>query len=133
MLWKAAQALWTSPVGVKTVHFWGPVFNWGFVLAALSDMGKSPDMISGKMTAVLAVYSMLFMRFSYMVQPRNYLLLSCHFCNECAQLYQGFRKFRYDMSLKDQPQGAIQDLQEEDRAMLAAEVAESAQAADASK
>jgi hypothetical protein len=21
--------LWTSPIGMKTTHFWGPVANWG--------------------------------------------------------------------------------------------------------
>jgi hypothetical protein len=33
-------------------------------------------------------YSALFMRFSWMVRPRNYLLLACHATNECAQLTQ---------------------------------------------
>jgi len=27
------RALWNSPTGPKTTHFWGPVANWGFVLA----------------------------------------------------------------------------------------------------
>ncbi len=36
----------------------------------------------------LSVYSILFMRFAWMVQPRNYLLLACHASNETAQLYQ---------------------------------------------
>lgn len=26
-------ALWNSETGPKTTHFWGPVANWGFVLA----------------------------------------------------------------------------------------------------
>lgn len=38
--------------------------------------------------AVMCVYSMLFMRFAWMVQPRNYLLLACHATNESVQLYQ---------------------------------------------
>eukprot|EP00968_Pinguiococcus_pyrenoidosus_P004113 scaffold271_cov252-Pinguiococcus_pyrenoidosus.AAC.8 len=72
-------------------------------------MKKPADMISPKMTGVLCVYSLLFMRFAWMVQPsqmlanagtlsdfasqrsfqpRNYLLLACHASNEVAQLYQ---------------------------------------------
>ncbi|GMI40004.1 hypothetical protein TrCOL_g13882 [Triparma columacea] len=77
-----------SPTGPMTTHFWGPVANWGFVGAALMDMNKPRDMISPKMTGVMCVYSMLFMRFSWMVQPRNYLLFACHFSNEAAQIYQ---------------------------------------------
>ena len=31
-------------------HFWGPVANWGLPIAAISDMKKSPEIISGRMT-----------------------------------------------------------------------------------
>ncbi|TVU06069.1 hypothetical protein EJB05_49261, partial [Eragrostis curvula] len=84
----AIKTFWNSPVGPRTSHFWGPVANWGFVLAGLVDMNKPPEMISGNMTAVMCVYSGLFMRFAWMVQPRNYLLLACHASNESVQLYQ---------------------------------------------
>jgi len=36
----------------------------------------------------MALYSLFFMRFAWMVKPRNYLLLTCHASNETAQLYQ---------------------------------------------
>ncbi|EWM26988.1 brain protein 44-like protein [Nannochloropsis gaditana] len=89
-----------SPTGPKTTHFWGPVANWGFVLAAMIDSRKPPETISAKMTGVLSVYSLLFMRFAWMVQPRNYLLLACHASNEVAQLYQLSRRISYDMEQK---------------------------------
>lgn len=38
--------------------------------------------------AAMCIYSALFMRFAWMVQPRNYLLLACHVSNESVQLYQ---------------------------------------------
>ncbi|CAE7557305.1 MPC1 [Symbiodinium sp. KB8] len=85
-----------SEAGPKTTHFWGPVANWGFVVAALMDMNKPPDTVSTKMTATLAVYSLLFMRFAWMVQPRNYLLLACHASNEAGQLYLLKRKWDWD-------------------------------------
>ncbi|URE41743.1 hypothetical protein MUK42_07186 [Musa troglodytarum] len=92
----AFKAFWNSPIGPKTTHFWGPVANWGFVVAVwfliyldgLVDMQKPPEMISRNMTAAMCVYSGLFMRFAWMVQPRNYLLLACHASNESVQLYQ---------------------------------------------
>ena len=34
------------------------------------------------------VYSALFMRFAWVIEPRNWILLSCHFSNECVQLNQ---------------------------------------------
>ena len=36
----------------------------------------------------MCVYSAMFMRFSWMVQPRNLHLLACHITNETLQLYQ---------------------------------------------
>lgn len=62
---------------------------------AIIDSKKPPETISGKMTGVLCVYSLLFMRFAWMVQPRNYLLLACHASNEAAQLNQLSRWANY--------------------------------------
>ncbi|KAJ0520036.1 putative mitochondrial pyruvate carrier [Helianthus annuus] len=71
-------AFLNSPVGPNTTHFWGPVANCGFVVAGL-----------------LCVYSGLFMRFAWMVQPRNYLLLVCHASNETVQTYQFSRWLKH--------------------------------------
>ncbi|XP_041354090.1 mitochondrial pyruvate carrier 1-like [Gigantopelta aegis] len=80
---------------ICSTHFWGPVANWGLPLAALGDLKKDPEIISGKMTAALAVYSMTFMRFALKVKPRNMLLFACHVTNEVAQLTQGARFIHY--------------------------------------
>ncbi|CDR94126.1 brain protein 44-like protein, putative [Babesia bigemina] len=78
-----------------TTHFWGPVANWGFVVAGLSEMRKDPERISGRMTGVLCFYSMLFMRFAIAVKPRNMLLFSCHLCNSTVQAAQLYRLYEY--------------------------------------
>ncbi|KAJ3267113.1 pyruvate transporter mpc1 [Chytriomyces hyalinus] len=76
-------------------HLHTTVANWGLPLAAIADTQKSPEFISGNMTAVLCVYSGLFMKFAIDVQPRNYLLFACHAANEVAQLTQGYRFINY--------------------------------------
>ena len=43
-------------------------------------------------STVLLMYSSLFMRFAWRVQPRNYLLGACHVANFNAQLYLLYRK-----------------------------------------
>jgi len=78
-----------------STHFWGPVANWGLPLAALSDLRKDEEVISGTMTTALACYSFVFMRFAWMVQPRNYLLFACHFTNATAQTIQDVRFVNY--------------------------------------
>ncbi|XP_056134448.1 mitochondrial pyruvate carrier 1 [Lampris incognitus] len=87
---------------LMSTHFWGPVANWGLPVAAISDMKKSPEIISGRMTFALTCYSLLFMRFAYKVQPRNWLLFACHLTNETAQLIQGSRLIKYNMEKKTQ-------------------------------
>jgi len=78
-----------------STHFWGPVANWGLPLAAIADLKKNEEVISGSMTTALACYSMVFMRFAWRVQPRNYLLFACHVTNATAQIVQGGRFINY--------------------------------------
>ena len=78
-----------------STHFWGPVANWGLPLAALADLRKDEEVISGTMTTALACYSMVFMRFAWRVQPRNYLLFACHATNATAQSIQDARFVNY--------------------------------------
>ncbi|TFY62904.1 hypothetical protein EVJ58_g3559 [Rhodofomes roseus] len=78
-----------------STHFWGPVANWGLPLAALADLRKDEDVISGAMTTALTSYSLVFMRFAWRVQPRNYLLFACHATNATAQTVQGMRFVNY--------------------------------------
>ena len=80
---------------VCSTHFWGPASNFGIPIAAVMDTQKSPDLISGQMTAALTIYSATFMRYSLAVSPKNYLLFACHLVNECSQLTQGYRWMQY--------------------------------------
>ena len=47
------------------------------------------------MTLALSGYSAVFMRYSMMVSPRNYLLFGCHIVNFGAQMTQGYRYVNY--------------------------------------
>ncbi|KAK4684900.1 hypothetical protein P7C73_g5263, partial [Tremellales sp. Uapishka_1] len=70
--------------------------NWGLPIAALTDIAtRDEEAISGVMSPTLAGYSMIFMRFAWMVQPRNYLLFACHSTNAVAQLVQTGRWANY--------------------------------------
>jgi len=78
-----------------STHFWGPASNFGIPIAAVLDTQKDPEIISGKFTAALTVYSGTFMRYAMAVTPKNYLLFACHFVNFNAQLTQGYRWYDY--------------------------------------
>ncbi|KAJ2487666.1 pyruvate transporter mpc1 [Coemansia sp. RSA 2050] len=97
---------------LMSTHFWGPVANWGIPLSAIADFSSSPEKISGKMTTALTFYSLLFMRFSWMVRPRNYLLFACHATNEAAQLVQLYRFVDYNGGLAKVLKGSVQQLKD---------------------
>ncbi|XP_054800539.1 mitochondrial pyruvate carrier 1-like isoform X3 [Prosopis cineraria] len=97
------RRFWNSPIGPKTTHFWGPTFNWSLPIAAAVDTKKPPEMISLNMTAVMCVYSAMFMRFAWVVRPRNIHLMVCHISNETLQLYQLSRQLEQE---KEEEAGA---------------------------
>ena len=103
---EAALGFIRSPVGPMTIHFWGPMANWGLVVAGILDMNKPLDRVSEKMTGVLAFYSCLFMRFAWRVAPRNYMLLACHMANFTAQSNLLIKKLNWmkeQKAAKEQP------------------------------
>ncbi|KAJ9102552.1 pyruvate transporter mpc1 [Naganishia friedmannii] len=81
--------------GLKHELLPAQVANWGLPLAAIADIRKDPEMISGVMSPTLMGYSTIFMRFAWMVQPRNYLLFACHATNAAAQAVQCGRFVNY--------------------------------------
>lgn len=84
-----ALAWATGPTGLMTTHFWGPAANWGLAGSGIYDaLLKGPEIINERMSATQVLYSGLFARFAWCVQPRNYLLLSCHVTNMGAQSNQ---------------------------------------------
>ncbi|PVU88903.1 hypothetical protein BB561_005656 [Smittium simulii] len=72
------------------------IVNWGLPAAAVADTFKSPDLISGKMTLALMMYSTVFTRFAWVVVPRNYLLVIMHVTNASAQAVQMFRLVKHN-------------------------------------
>jgi hypothetical protein len=88
--------------GWKSTHFWGPMANWGLVVAAVYDASfKGAETIDIPMTATLIGYSTIFMGFAWQVQPRNYLLFACHSFNVCAQWNQMRRAINYGILKKE--------------------------------
>lgn len=78
-----------------TTHFWAPISNFGIPIAAIMDLKKDPELISGPMTGSLIVYSAVFLKYALAVTPKNYLLFGCHVVNETAQLVQGYRYLNF--------------------------------------
>ncbi|XP_065157901.1 mitochondrial pyruvate carrier 2-like [Atheta coriaria] len=94
------RPLWQHPAGPKTVFFWAPIFKWGLVVAGISDLQRPVDSISIPQTAALAATGVIWARYSVVIIPKNYSLLSVNSFVAVTQLYQLFRAVRYQQSLK---------------------------------
>eukprot|EP00127_Corallochytrium_limacisporum_P001542 Clim_evm3s65 gene=Clim_evmTU3s65 len=87
---------------VRAVGYLGALANWGIPVAALASMQDDPSKINPAMTATLAGYSMLFVRWSLAIFPPNYPLFACHVTNTTAQLGQLGRWFFLGRSIEEQ-------------------------------
>ncbi|KAH8246362.1 hypothetical protein KR038_005100 [Drosophila bunnanda] len=74
---QSMQPFWTSPAGPKTVFFWGPLFKWSLVVAGLGDtLSRPPQNISLNQCMSLAATGLIWSRYSMVITPKNYSLLS---------------------------------------------------------
>lgn len=87
----------------SSAQFWGgagALAGWGMTGAAIWDANQNgPEIISMKMTGVMIIYSSLFARWAWVVQPRNVLLSACHVSNVIAQANQMRRAVNHQIEL----------------------------------
>jgi hypothetical protein len=85
-----------------SAEFWGglgALAGWGMSGSAIYDASlQGPEVISLTMTPVLIVYSSLFARWAWVIQPRNTFLAACHATNVLAQSNQLRRALEYKIS-----------------------------------
>ncbi|MCJ1285217.1 hypothetical protein MMC26_004556 [Xylographa opegraphella] len=117
-----AQKLWTSPVGVKTVHFWAPVMKWLIVLAGVSDFARPAENLSLTQNLALTATGAIWTRWCFVIKPRNVLLATVNFFLGCVGVAQVTRILMYQRSIKN---GTVVQAVRED----ARDIAETANAA----
>ncbi|XP_064535280.1 mitochondrial pyruvate carrier 2-like [Drosophila montana] len=85
---QAARPLWESPAGPKTVFFWGPFGKWLLVLAGIGDiLQRPPENVSLNQSSVLAATGLIWSRYSVVIIPKNYSLLSVNVVVFLTQAY----------------------------------------------
>ncbi|KAF2885512.1 hypothetical protein ILUMI_20662 [Ignelater luminosus] len=94
------QPLWNHPAGPKTIFFWAPAFKWGLVIAGIGDLARPADKLSVPQSAALAATGVIWSRYSLVIIPKNYSLFSVNVFVATTQLYQLYRAFRHQQSLK---------------------------------
>lgn len=91
----AFRRFWTSPTGPKTIHFWAPTLKWGLVLAGISDIKRPVENVSGAQNLSLIATSAIWTRWSFVIQPKNYLLAAVNSVIALTSTYHLMRITNY--------------------------------------
>jgi hypothetical protein len=95
------RPLWMHQAGPKTIFFWGPLFKWGLVVAGLKDLSsKPPELISIPQSMSLALTGVIWSRYSVVIIPKNYSLLSVNAFVALTQGTQLYRALKFKYSSK---------------------------------
>lgn len=69
--------------------------KWGLVLAALKDLGRPAELLSAEQCAAVGATGYIYSRFSMVIIPKNYTLLSVNVFVAITQTIQVFRALNY--------------------------------------
>ncbi|XP_050508777.1 mitochondrial pyruvate carrier 2-like [Diabrotica virgifera virgifera] len=92
--------IWMHPAGPKTVFFWAPVFKWGLVIAGIADLQRPAELLSTSQITALVVTGLIWSRYSMVIIPKNYTLLSVNAFIAITQGVQLIRVLHYQYSNK---------------------------------
>ncbi|GIY54331.1 mitochondrial pyruvate carrier 2 [Caerostris extrusa] len=76
------------------------LFQMCLVIAGIGDMARPAEKLSPAQSTALAATGIIWSRYSMVVIPKNYSLLSVNIFVALTGLYQLLRIYRYNQSLK---------------------------------
>ncbi|XP_036144589.1 mitochondrial pyruvate carrier 2-like isoform X2 [Monomorium pharaonis] len=94
------RAAFLHPAGPTTVFFWAPTFKWGLVIAGIGDLNRPADTISVSQTAALMLTGAIWSRYSMVIIPKNYNLLSVNLFVCATGAYNCVRGLLYQIKQK---------------------------------
>ncbi|OAL19850.1 hypothetical protein AYO22_09377 [Fonsecaea multimorphosa] len=122
------QKLWTSEVGIRTVHFCvdqeltdadagycprAPIMKWGVVLAGASDFLRPAEKLSLTQNAALMATGSIWTRWCFVIRPKNMLLAAVNFCLFLVGTIQCTRIFLYRSSQTGSATAALKDMEKD--------------------
>nr|CAH8865390.1 unnamed protein product [Trichobilharzia regenti] len=95
------KPIWDHPAGPKTIFFWAPTFKWLLVIAGLADINRPVENVSLYQSTALAVTGIIWSRYSVVIIPKNYNLLSVNAFVAMTGLYQLGRIAKHEYAEKE--------------------------------
>ncbi|KAJ3319374.1 hypothetical protein HDU76_000576 [Blyttiomyces sp. JEL0837] len=96
----AFQKFLNHPAGPKTIFFWAPAAKWGIVIAGISDINRPVEKLSFQQNFALAATGMIWARYSTVITPINYNLMSVNLFVGATGLYQLYRIWDHQSKIK---------------------------------
>ncbi|KAI9344801.1 putative mitochondrion protein [Zopfochytrium polystomum] len=82
---------WNHPAGPKTIFFWAPATKWAIVGAGLSDINRPAESLSLQQSFALALTGLIWSRYSVVIVPVNYNLMSVNLFVGATGFFQLYR------------------------------------------
>eukprot|EP00916_Digyalum_oweni_P009464 GHVL01015979.1.p1 GENE.GHVL01015979.1~~GHVL01015979.1.p1 ORF type:complete len:131 (+),score=15.67 GHVL01015979.1:30-395(+) len=79
------------PAGPFTIHFWAPTFKWAISAANLLDINRPVENVSLPQQIAVAATGIIWSRYSMVIKPKNYNLLSVNIAMAITGSYQIYR------------------------------------------
>jgi len=76
------------PAGPKTVFFWAPLMKWCLVAAGVKDLARPADKLSVSQNLALAATGIIWVRYSFVIKPRNLSLAAVNLFVGCTGIGQ---------------------------------------------
>ncbi|XP_013777673.1 mitochondrial pyruvate carrier 2-like [Limulus polyphemus] len=96
------QPVWNHPAGPKTIFFWAPAFKWALVIAGIGDIARPAEKLSVSQSSALAATGIIWSRYSMVIIPKNWNLLSVNIFVALTGIYQLSRIYMYHSSQQKQ-------------------------------
>mmetsp|Transcript_31366 Transcript_31366/g.43520 ORF Transcript_31366/g.43520 Transcript_31366/m.43520 type:complete len:111 (+) Transcript_31366:83-415(+) len=90
------QQFLNHPAGPKTIFFWAPTMKWGITAANINDFSRPVEGISYPQQMAVALTGIIWTRYSLVINPVNYNLMTVNVVMAGTGLYQLSRKIRND-------------------------------------
>ncbi|CAM1329850.1 MPC2 (predicted) [Pycnogonum litorale] len=89
------EPVWSHPAGPKTIFFWAPTFKWALVIAGIGDLARPAEKLSVTQSTALAATGVVWSRYSMVIIPKNYNLLSVNIFVALTGFFQLLRIYRH--------------------------------------
>ncbi|XP_014232790.1 mitochondrial pyruvate carrier 2-like [Trichogramma pretiosum] len=97
-----AREVFLHPAGPTTIFFWAPTFKWGLVIAGIGDINRPVENISLSQTFSLMMTGLIWSRYSLVIIPKNYNLLSVNAFVALTNVYNFTRGYMYQVQQQQQ-------------------------------